>query len=105
LNNLAAIEARVLGLTDDDARAAAQVVERVLKHDVLLRARAADARGTCRRETAVTSRIEDGQIIEGTVDLAFEEERTWTVVAYKTDREISAEGVERYRRQVSIYAS
>jgi len=37
--------------------------------------------------------------------LAFEENGTWTVVDYKTDREIEARGEGRYRRQVALYAS
>jgi ATP-dependent exoDNAse (exonuclease V) beta subunit len=45
-------------------------------------------------------------MIEGVVDLAFEEEgRGWTVVDYKTDRELAAIGEDRYRRQVALYAA
>jgi len=105
LDDLAAIDARVLGLSDDEAAAAAAVVERLLTHDVLVRARAADARGACRRETPVTHTLPDGTVIEGVVDLAFEEAGTWTVVDYKTDRELAASGEDRYRRQVALYAS
>ena len=32
----------------------------------------------------------DGTLVEGIVDLAFEEAGEWTVVDYKTDREIAA---------------
>ena len=42
--------------------------------------------------------------MEGVVDLAFEERGEWTVVDYKTDREIAADGEERYKRQVAFYA-
>jgi ATP-dependent helicase/nuclease subunit A len=105
LDDLAAVEARVLGLSDDEAAAAAAVVERLLTHDVLVRARAADARGACRRETPVTCTLPDGTLIEGVVDLAFEEAGEWTVVDYKTDRELAASGEDQYRRQVALYAS
>ena len=105
LDDLAAIEARVLGLADDEAAAAAAVVERLLTHDVMRRAGAAEARGACRRETPVTYTTSDGTMIEGVVDLAFEENGEWTVVDYKTDREIAASGVDQYRRQVALYAS
>jgi ATP-dependent helicase/nuclease subunit A len=44
-------------------------------------------------------------MVEGTVDLAFEENGAWTVVDYKTDREVAAGGEERYRRQVALYAA
>ena len=105
LDDLAAIEARVLGLGADEAAAAAAVVERLLSQDILVRARAADERGACRRETPVTWTLPDGTLIEGVVDLAFEEAGEWTVVDYKTDREIAASGEDRYRRQVALYAS
>jgi len=104
LDDLALTEARVLGLDSDEAAAAAAVVERLLAHDVLVRARAAESRGTCRRETPVSCTMADGTLVEGVVDLAFEEAGEWTVVDYKTDREIAADGEERYRRQVALYA-
>ena len=105
IEDLAAVEARVLGLSDDEAAAAAVVVERLLTHEILVRARAADARGACRRETPVTYMLPDGAMLEGVVDLAFEEAGEWTVVDYKTDRELAASGEDRYRRQVALYAS
>ena len=74
-------------------------------HDVLVRARAADVRGACRRETPVTCTLPNGTLIEGVVDLAFEEAGEWTVVDYKTDREVAASGEDQYRRQVALYAS
>jgi len=105
LETLAAAEARVLGIKDDEARAAVVVAEGVLAHDLLRRARAADARGACRRETPITCLLADGLLIEGIVDLAFEENGLWTVVDYKTDREIASTGEAGYRRQVALYAS
>jgi ATP-dependent exoDNAse (exonuclease V) beta subunit len=105
LDGVAAVEARVLGLPDSDASEAAAVVERMLAHDLLVRARAAEMRGACRRETPVTCVMPDGTLIEGVVDLAFEEQGVWTIVDYKTDRELEALGEARYRRQVALYAS
>jgi ATP-dependent exoDNAse (exonuclease V) beta subunit len=102
---LSKVEARMLGLEEEEATAAASVVERVLAHEVLRRARAADARGSCRRETPITYAWPDGTLLEGIVDLAFEHQQRWTVVDYKTDREIAALGEEQYRRQVALYAS
>jgi len=105
LNEVAAGEARILAMDDGDASAAADVVERTLAHDLLVRARRAAARGACRRESPVTLTLEDGTLVEGVVDLAFEEDGEWTVVDYKTDREIATAGEEQYRRQVALYAS
>ena len=105
LVSLAKAEARVLDMTDEDAQAAAGVAQRALGHDLLVRARAADARGACRRETPVTCTLAGGLLVEGIVDLAFEANGAWTVVDYKTDREIASLGEDRYRRQVELYAS
>ena len=108
LEAVARVRARLLGLTDADALAAAGVVMRALGHDLLRRAHAAHRRGRCRRETPVTLTLEDGSLVEGIVDLAFEEDGTWVVVDYKTDRERLApdpEGQARYERQVTMYAA
>jgi ATP-dependent exoDNAse (exonuclease V) beta subunit len=77
----------------------------VLAHDLLARARAAGARGRCRRETPVTYTLPDGTLVEGVVDLAFEDGGRWVVVDYKTDRELAALGEDQYRLQVALYAS
>ena len=105
LARLAAIDARLLDAEDDDERAAVTLVQRVLSHDLLRRAAVADSRGACRRETPVSYVLADGTLVEGVVDLAFEEDGVWTVVDYKTDRELAAAGEDRYRRQIALYAS
>jgi ATP-dependent exoDNAse (exonuclease V) beta subunit len=110
IHELADVQARLLGLTGDEAQLAARVAVRVLRHDLLKRAHAADRRGACRRETPVTLLTDAGVLVEGIVDLAFEEQGIWTVVDYKTDRELrqvdpagdDAHG--RYERQIAIYA-
>jgi ATP-dependent exoDNAse (exonuclease V) beta subunit len=102
---LAEVHGRILAAPEDEVTASALTVAHVLAHPLLARARAAAARGACRRETPVTTRLPDGLLIEGVVDLAFEDGGSWTVVDYKTDREIEAEGEERYRRQVVLYAA
>jgi ATP-dependent exoDNAse (exonuclease V) beta subunit len=104
LDSLAAIEARLLGLTSSDAAAASETAERILTHDLWRRARASAARGACRRESGVSLLLDDGTLVEGTIDLAFEENGAWTVVDYKTDRDAAA-GEVRYRRQVALYAA
>jgi ATP-dependent exoDNAse (exonuclease V) beta subunit len=102
---IAAVEARVLSLTEADAAAAVAAVRRVFAHDVVMRARAAAARGACHRETPVTCTLPNGTLIEGVVDLAFEEQGHWYIVDYKTDRDFDAGGEDQYRRQVSLYTS
>ena len=105
LEKVAAIEARALGLPESDVLPAVVAVQRVLAHQLIARAHRAAERGRCRRETAVTCTAADGTVVEGIVDLAFEEDGRWVVVDFKTDREIDAMGEERYRRQVALYGS
>ena len=105
LESFSKTEARMLGLSAADATAATAVVERVLAHDLLVQARAAEGDGRCRRETPVTCMLPDGVLVEGIVDLAFEQGGAWVVVDYKTDRELAVLGEEQYRLQVALYAS
>jgi len=51
----------------------------------------------------VTLRDDDGAIVEGQADLAFEDDEGWTVVDFKTGSELDSDP-DRYRRQVAIYA-
>jgi ATP-dependent exoDNAse (exonuclease V) beta subunit len=80
-----------------------------LGHPLLRRAGACEAAGGLRRETPLLLRLEDGTLAEGVVDLAFRETdpatgaASWTVVDFKTDREIE-ERRESYERQVRLYA-
>jgi len=104
LDDMAGLEARILSMSPEDAAAAASIAENVLGHDLLKRAGRAEARGACRRETPLTLTLDDGTLVEGVVDLAFEEDGAWTVVDYKTDREIAAEGEDQYRLQLAAYA-
>ena len=105
LENVAAIQARLLSGSDDEIASAVDAAARVLQHELLLRARAASREGACRRETPVTWTASDGTLVEGVVDLAFEEHDEWFVLDYKTDREFAGRGEEQYRRQVALYAT
>jgi ATP-dependent exoDNAse (exonuclease V) beta subunit len=105
LRELAEMNARALGLGEENSAAAAAIAGRVLQHDVLVQARNAAARGACRRETPVTCTLPDGTLIEGIVDLAFEEGGRWTVVDYKTDLGIAEQSEGNYRRQLELYVS
>ncbi len=93
---------RVVGATSEEVRAAADVVTAALAHPLLQRARLAQGHGWCVREMPVTL-TDGGTLIEGVLDLAFEHEGRITVVDFKTDRP-EAEVIERYRRQVLLYA-
>jgi ATP-dependent exoDNAse (exonuclease V) beta subunit len=76
----------------------------VLAHPLLAGARAADTAGKCRREVPVTLTLDDGRLLEGVVDLAWEQDGAWTVVDFKTDEDPSRE-LDAYSRQVGLYAA
>jgi ATP-dependent exoDNAse (exonuclease V) beta subunit len=104
LDGLATLEARILGAPAEEAAAAAHLAARVLAHPLLTDARAAEAEGRCRREVPVTLTLEDGRLLEGVVDLAYEHEGTWRVIDFKSDEDPIRE-IDAYRRQVGMYAA
>ncbi len=95
----AEMHGRILLAEAAEVRAAATVVSSVLRSPLMQRARAASV---VRRETPVTWVQKDGGLIEGVLDLAFDEGDTTIVVDFKTDHELSA-GESRYRAQVQQY--
>ncbi len=101
VDRIATMQARVLGCTPEEAAAAARVVESALDHPFFKRVRRSKR---IRRETPVSHRQPDGTLLEGVVDLAFEEDGAWVVADFKTDREIE-DRLDDYQRQVSLYAA
>jgi ATP-dependent helicase/nuclease subunit A len=104
VRRIATLYARVLGADERESVAAADAVQSALAHPLLGRARNALARGQCCRETPITLTLADGTLVEGVLDLAFEEKDAWTVVDFKTDRELKAE-LQRYDRQIGFYVA
>jgi ATP-dependent helicase/nuclease subunit A len=100
---LAEAHGRVLGAAEDEVAAAQDAASRVLAHPIIRRAAVSAAAGRCRREAPVTLRLDSGAIVEGFVDLVFEDDGRFVVVDFKTDRELEG-AIEQYRRQVQIYA-
>jgi ATP-dependent helicase/nuclease subunit A len=99
---VAATEARILGAPDDEREAAAQAVADVLAHPLLLQARHCATEGRCHREVPITWLAPDGMLLEGTIDLAFEDGDELVVLDFKTDRELTTD-FDQYRRQVDVY--
>jgi ATP-dependent exoDNAse (exonuclease V) beta subunit len=97
-------QARALDADEAEVTAAVSLVSEVLTHDLLVRARVAAQAGRLRREAPVTLASEDGTLLEGVVDLAFEEEAGWTIVDFKTDVELGP-ALDTYLRQVQLYAA
>jgi ATP-dependent exoDNAse (exonuclease V) beta subunit len=100
--DVAQSRARALGASAVEIASVVTLVSAVLQHDLLGRARRAQRAGACRRESPLTMVLEDGTVVEGVVDLAFEENGVWHVVDFKTDRDLGLD-VDRYRLQVGMY--
>ena len=99
IRRTADVQARIVNNSPEELTAAVHVVQAVLKHDLMARARTSSR---VRRETPVTWTQPDGTLIEGVLDLAFDEGEKTIVVDFKTDREL-ATGEARYRAQVQKY--
>jgi ATP-dependent helicase/nuclease subunit A len=104
---LAEANARLIDATRAEIDAAVRAVEAALNHPVMRRAALNLGDGSLRRETPIQLRREDGSLVEGVVDLAFREATPeftgWTVVDFKTDREIERSRGQ-YAAQVAAYA-
>ncbi len=103
VKQVATLYGRVLEADPSETAAAVVAVQSALAHPLLARARHALAREQCRRETPITLTLADGDLVEGALDLAFLEKDAWTVVDFKTDRELEKE-LQHYKRQVGLYA-
>jgi ATP-dependent exoDNAse (exonuclease V) beta subunit len=103
IGTVAQANARLIDATPKETEAAVSTVRSALKHLLIQRAAAAQA---MRRETPIQHYRADGTLIEGVVDLAFQENTPefngWTVVDFKTDREIE-KAENQYRAQVTAY--
>jgi ATP-dependent exoDNAse (exonuclease V) beta subunit len=98
-----ALQARIFGAPPEEVAAATAAVGQALVHPLMIRARDAWRAGRCRRETPISIRSADG-LLEGVLDVAWEDDAGWTVVDFKTDAEL-APVLATYRRQVTLYAS
>jgi ATP-dependent exoDNAse (exonuclease V) beta subunit len=104
IQGLATIHGRILGATEEEIASASGIVRATLAHPLLNDARNAAQQGRCRREVPIAWRDANGLLIEGVIDLAFEQGGLWTVIDFKTDEEFRG-SEPAYRRQVGMYAS
>ncbi len=103
---VARLQGRILGATEQEVAAAIETVRRALDHPLMQQAAAASSAGSCRREVPVAMKLDEGVTFEGIVDLAFRDRQTensWIVVDYKTDFEVKGRLAE-YQNQLSLYA-
>lgn len=97
---LAAVHGRVLGATAPEIEHASQAVAGALKHPLIERARKSRL---CRREFPILLKLEGNRVLEGVIDLAFEENGIWHIIDFKTDAEI-APARSRYENQLRWYS-
>lgn len=97
---LASIHGRVLGATDQEVKDAIHAVAEALTHSLLDRARRS---AQYRRELPILLRLDVNRVLEGVIDLAFEENGCWHVVDFKTDAEIGPNRAH-YEAQLRWYA-
>ncbi|MGE3276555.1 MAG: UvrD-helicase domain-containing protein [Vicinamibacterales bacterium] len=103
VREVAEVQARLLAADDAERAGAADAVLAALRHPVVAAARAADAAGRPVRREAAVSLVMDGSVVDGQVDLAYDDGAGWVVVDFKTDADLAeAEGT--YRQQVALYA-
>jgi len=102
----AQLQGRILGATKEEVAGAVETVHRALRHPLVRRAAVAADNRQCRREIPIALKLADGVMVEGVVDLAFQDQTPdsrWTIVDYKTDFEMEGK-LEEYRNQVGLYA-
>jgi ATP-dependent helicase/nuclease subunit A len=104
IDEMTALQARILAAPPEEAAAARALVALALATPLMIRARAAWAAGRCRREAPIAWVEVDGVLVEGVLDLAFEDEHAWTIIDFKTRVETESD-LAQYRRQVGLYAA
>lgn len=92
---LAKMHGRLLGATPDEVKASAAPVQSALSHSLLTRAVAAER---MHREYPVVFDTEEGQRVDGSIDLAFYEDGMWFVVDFKTDMDREAHRAQHIRQ-------
>jgi ATP-dependent exoDNAse (exonuclease V) beta subunit len=107
LQPLARALGRELDATAAEIERAVADVRLALAHEFFTRIRAAAVRGELHRETSVTLRTAQGLVLDGVVDLVFEEPSDsgprLCLVDFKTD--VAIGDLTRYAEQLALYAS
>jgi len=104
IHRLSRTHGRILGCSDEEVASAAQVVRTVLAHPLLRQAFTAQKKDRCRREVPVSLKDSSGVLVEGVIDLVFEDGKRSVIVDFKSDEELRAGGAK-YQRQIGIYAA
>jgi len=100
IGHVARLHSRVLEAGPEEEAAAVQAVRSALAHPLLQQAASSPR---CYRELPVSLKVEEGRILEGTIDLAFvDDSNCWVVLDFKTDADLQSKR-DRYERQVRWY--
>ena len=92
-------QTRQFGAPPAERDAAYTVVQRALKHPVMVEAAGSS---DVKRETPVMYMNDDGELVEGIVDMAFRTDAGWTVVDFKTDEDLDKQ-MKEYSDQIRLY--
>jgi ATP-dependent helicase/nuclease subunit A len=103
IHHLTILHGRILGATAQEIESAAEIVRTALEQPVINRARKAELTGHLRREVPIAIRDGNNALVEGVIDLAFEEPTGWTIIDFKTDEELT-QNSQIYYRQIGLYA-
>ncbi len=90
---------RALGASPSEISACGVAVERALHHPVLIAARRASR---VEREQTIAF-VRGDALVEGTLDLAYQNDDGWVVVDFKTDL-VAGSRKDEYAKQVALYA-
>lgn len=96
LRRLAAAHASRLSSTEEEIDSTVDVVVAILQHAIL---KAAAGAAIAHREYPFLFRDEHGVIVEGNIDLVYQQDAEWIIVDFKTGPADRRE----YRRQVELY--
>ena len=96
---LAQVHGRVFGAPAEEVDAAVVAVANALAHPLVRRAQSASR---LYRELPIIAKTDDGRMVEGTIDLAFQENGVWNIVDFKTDPDVAILQAH-YRRQLQWY--
>ena len=99
IEGIADVMGRSLQASEREIKAAIKAVVAALAHPSVSAARRS---GDVRREVSLVDHLEDGTVVEGVIDLAYELDGVWYVVEFKTDQSIE-ESRAQYETQTMAY--
>jgi ATP-dependent helicase/nuclease subunit A len=94
-DRIAELHGRRIGATEREVAVAVTVARAAMLHPLLNPAGAVQVH----REYPISVSLASGEIVEGVIDLAWSDGKSWTVIDYKTGRAES-----KYKAQVQLFA-